>query len=505
MRTIRGRLAWATAVVGLAFILSGSAAALAQSLPQATEQPSILFFLTDDQTWDSLWAMPNVQRLLVDKGVTFPNAFVVNPLCCPSRTSILTGDYSHTTDVYRQIPPHGGVATFNDTSTIATWLHDAGYTTGLIGKYVNGFQDAAARGYVPPGWDKFMAFSTPDYQNYTLDVDGAVVKYGDAPKDYSNKVLTNAADEFIRTTKGPLFLEFSTNLPHAPALPEPRFAHAFSELTPSRPPSFDEADVSDKPAYIRDLPTLTPRAVRHLDDLYRDQYRTLLSVDDSVGRLMDAMRDTGRLDNALVILMSDNGLLFGQHRWAKKEVPYEESIRVPLAIRDDQFAQAGVTDARFALNIDLAPTIADVAGVDHPQTDGTSLVPILRGDEVQWRDRFLVEHYEGSNPVPTYCALRTTKDMYVRYVDGEEELYDLASDPYELKNLAEVPADQERRVQLSASLDALCVPRPPGFGGGGVSWTGAAVAFAGVAAAAMGRRSVRRGSPSLGDRGDSVG
>jgi arylsulfatase A-like enzyme len=318
-------------------------------------------------------------------------------------------------------------------------------------------------------------------------------------------VLTSAADDFIRTTQGPLFLEFSTNLPHAPALPEPRFAHAFSELAPPRPPSFNESDVSDKPAYIRNRRPFTPGEVRGLDDLYRDQYRSLLSVDDSVGRLIDAMRDTGRLDDALVIFTSDNGLLFGQHRWAKKEVPYEESIRVPLAIRDDQFARAGVTDPRFALNIDLAPTIAEIAGVDPPHTDGMSLVPILRGEDIQWRDRFLVEHYEGANPIPTYCALRTTDEMYIRYVDGEEELYDLAWDPYELKNLAEVPEEQSRRVQIAASLDALCVPPPPGFGGGGVSWTGAAVAFAGVAAAALGRRSVRRSTPSLDDQGETVG
>jgi arylsulfatase A-like enzyme len=455
----------------------------------------VLLILTDDQRWDSLWAMPNVQRLLVDRGVTFSNSFVVNPLCCPSRATFLTGNYSHTTGVYRQIPPHGGFDSFDDRSTLATWLHDAGYTTALIGKYLNGYQQAAASGYVPPGWDRWMAFATPNYQGYQLTVDGTTVEHGDDPADYSTTVLGSAAEDFIRTTTGPIFLDFAPNAPHAPATPEPRFERAFSDLGPLRPPSFNEPDVTDKPSYIRGRPLLTDGAIHALDEMHRDQYRVLQSLDEQVGRLIDALADTGRLDNTLIVFTSDNGLLLGEHRWAKKEVPYDESIRVPLVIRYDAIGRAGVTDPRLVLNLDFAPTAAEVAGVDVPPTDGRSLLPLLAGSDKGWRQEFLVELMKGANLVPTYCALRTTDELYTRYATGEEELYDLRSDPYELVNLARVPAEQGRLARLRGRLDDLCVPPPPGYPNGGTPITGVIVALVGAIAAVAGRRATlkRRG------------
>lgn len=465
----------------------------------------MVLILTDDQRWDSLWAMPNVQRLLVDRGVTFSNSFVVNPLCCPSRATLLTGDYSHTTGVYRQIPPHGGFDSFEDGSTIATWLHSAGYATALIGKYLNGYQQAATSGYVPPGWDRWVAFATPGYQGYRLNVDGAVVEHASEPSDYSTTVLGSAAEDFIRTTTGPIFLEFAPNAPHAPATPESRFEQAFSDLGPLRPPSFNESDVSDKPSYIRNRPPLTDAAIQALDELYRDQYRALQSLDEQIGRLIAALADTGRLDNTLVVFTSDNGLLLGEHRWGKKEVPYDESIRVPLVIRYDPIGREGITDPRLVLNIDLAPTAAEVAGVDHPPMDGRSLLPLLAGSDERWRQEFLVEHMEGANPVPTYCALRTTDELYARYATGEQELYDLRSDPYELDNLSGVPSEQGRIARLRGRLEDLCVPPPPGYPDEGAPITGVVVALVGAITAVVGRRATLKRRRELASLSPSIG
>lgn len=407
--------------------------------------------------------MPHVQGLIAAKGTTFADSFVVNPLCCPSRSSILTGNYSHTTGVYRETPPFGAFQSFRDGSTIATWLHDDGYTTGLFGKYIDAYQHAALTGYVPPGWDRWAAFVRSRYQDYKLTIDGDVHAYGSTPPDYSTNVLGSLADRFIRETPGPIFVEYAPAAPHAPAIPEPRFKGAFADLPPWRPPSYDEPDVSDKPSYIRDVAPLDAAARSAVDTFRQDQYRTLLSVDHQVEVLIDALRETGRLGNTLIVFTSDNGMSWGEHRWVKKEVPYEESIRVPLVVRYDPLTAAGglATSPALALNIDIAPTIADVAGVP-VSTDGRSLLPLLGGaGTTGWRTRFLIEHMEGANPVPTYCALRTDRYLFSRYATGEEELYDLQTDPFELTNVAnEHPALSD---DLLGDLNVLCDPAPPGY------------------------------------------
>ncbi|MGZ5296339.1 MAG: sulfatase family protein [Actinomycetota bacterium] len=419
--------------------------------------------VTDDQRWDTLRAMPHVRRLIAGKGLTFADAFVVNPLCCPSRSSILTGNYSHTTGVYRETPPFGAFQSFRDGSTIATWLQRHGYSTGLFGKYIDAYQHAALTGYVPPGWDRWVAFVRSKYLDYKLTIDGDVRTYGADPPDYSTDVLGSLAERFIRETPGPIFVEYAPAAPHAPAIPEPRFERAFADLPPWRPPSFDERDVSDKPSYIRDLAPLDASARSALDAFRRDQYRTLLSVDRQVEVLIGALRDTGRLGDTLVVFTSDNGLSWGEHRWVKKEVPYEESIRVPLVVRYDPSTavDAGATSSALALNIDIAPTIAAVAGVP-VSTDGRSLLPLLGGAGTDgWRTRFLIEHMEGANPVPTYCAMRTDRYLFSRYATGEQELYDLQTDPFELTNAAnEDPALTE---DLLRDLNELCDPAPPGY------------------------------------------
>jgi arylsulfatase A-like enzyme len=442
--------------------------ALAQEAPSTP--PNVVVIVTDDQRFDTLWAMPVVERELVARGASFPDAFVVNAICCPSRASILTGEYSHTTGVYRQTPPFGRFEWFRDGSTLATWLHDAGYTTGLFGKYIDGYQHPGLTGYVPPGWDRWEGFVHAGYLDYSLSVDGTIRSFGEAPQDYSTDVLANDAEAFIRGADGPLFLYLATAAPHGPAIPAPQDESTFTDLAPWRPPSYDEADVSDKPAWVRALPLLGPAERERIDTLRANQYRTLLPVDRAVEGVLQALRDTGRLENTLIVYTSDNGLSWGEHRWAKKEAPYEESIRVPLVVRWDAGGLvAGASPPALALNVDIAPTIADAVGIAAPGAEGRSLLPVLRGEpDPSPRADFLVEHLEGTNPVPTYCAVRSREWMYVRYTDGAEELYDLRADPSELENVAEDPSLGAVLADRRVRLETLCDPPPPGYGKSGL-------------------------------------
>jgi N-acetylglucosamine-6-sulfatase len=487
--------------------VAGALGAETASAQAASEgPPDIVLIVTDDQRWDTLWAMPTVSERLAVPGVTFSEAFVVNPLCCPSRASILTGNYSHTHLVYRQDPPFGRFDWFDDSSTLATWLDEAGYRTGLFGKYIDGGQHAAVTGYVPPGWDRWVAFVHAEMFDYGLTFDGTVRRFGTAPEDHSTEVLADEAVAFVRESEGPLFLVYAPAVPHAPAIPSPGDEDALAELAPARPASFDEPDVSDKPAWVRDLPRLTADDRAAIDAFRRQQYGSLLGVDRAVGEILHALRASGRLENALIVFTSDNGILHGEHRWTKKEAPYEEAIRVPLVLRWDAAGWKPRTESALALNIDLAPTIADAAGVATPSTDGESLLPLLEGRSSTWRRDFLIEHLEGTNPVTTYCAVRSARWKYVRYATGEEELYDLDADPLELENLAARSSGKATLDGFRTRLRELCVPPPPGYGDRSetrvpllVGALFALIAFEIVAS----RRS--RSSRSLGSGGPSVG
>lgn len=431
----------------------------------AAEPPSIVVIMTDDQRWDTLWAMPTVQAELIGKGVTFTNAFVSNSLCCPSRASTLTGAYSHTTGVWRNQPPYGGWDSFVDTSTVGTWLQAAGYRTGFFGKYLNRYWTPAYEtGYVPPGWDRWVAFPRSGYFEYDLNVDGTIVHHGSAPEDYSTRVLAQEVTSFIRSETGPLLVWFTPYAPHNPATPEPRYAQAFSDLQPWRPPSYNERDVSDKPSWLRAVKPLDADKRARKDAFRLDQYRTLLSVDDAVGEILAALADTGRLPNTLIVFLSDNGMLWGEHRWGTKRVAFEEAIRVPFVVRYDPLVGAPRTDPNLVLNIDVAPTIAELAGVSAPGADGMSLVQLLGDPGAPWRSDFLVEHLQKTvDRLPTYCGVRTDRYLYVEYLDGNTELYDLETDPYQLTSLAKDPRAAAIRAELHARLLQLCDPAPPGL------------------------------------------
>jgi arylsulfatase A-like enzyme len=427
--------------------------------------PDIVLIVTDDQRWDSLAQMPNVSRLLVDRGVRFENGFVVNSLCCPSRASILTGEYSHSTRVYTQQSPNGGVERFDDSATMATWLHDEGYRTGLFGKYLNGYRGTV----VPPGWDTWLAFEQSAthqyYVNYSVNDGGVIRRHGAGADDYSTDLLSRRADRFIRSSDSPFLLYFAPYAPHAPAIPARRDRATVGELPPLNPPNFNEDDMSDKPQWMRALPKVSRDAV---DEFRRRQLESLRSVDRAVGRLVETLRETGRLHDTMIAFVSDNGIALGEHRWVRKEVPYEESIRVPYVVRYDAMVRTPHTDQSLVLNIDLAPTIAQLAGVDPDEissVEGRSLVPLLRGSGTRWRSAFLVEHVAGrvQPDPPTFCALRTERYLYVVYETGETELYDLGTDPYELRNVASDPAEAGVIRGLEPQLETLCTPPPPGL------------------------------------------
>lgn len=418
---------------------------------QSSPPPNIIILLTDDQRWDTLPYMPIVQSELMAQGVTFSNAFVTTPLCCPSRASILTGQYASRHGVHENEPPDGGFTAFQDSATLAVWLQAAGYRTALIGKYLNQYDSL----YIPPGWDEWVAFRGElGYFDFGLNENGQAVFYGNG--EYSTDVLTQKAVDFIAASNGtPFFLYWTPFAPHLPAVPAERHDGYHGNLAPWRPPSYYEADVSDKPAWVQALSTNPPST---LDFLRTQQLDTLLAVDEGVGAILQAVEAAGQSDNTVVIYLSDNGFSWGEHRWAlKKRSVYEENLRIPMIIRYPGLAPAGTVEDRFVLNIDLAPTLIEIAGLDVPAgaTDGLSLLPLLNGTTTTWREDFVVEFWQNVNVVPPYFALHTQEWKYVEYATGELELYDLSGDPYELANLAYHPDYQPLVTTLHNRLFAL--------------------------------------------------
>ena len=469
----------AIGVVVVAAVLTGAGVYVAGlsdegSPPRNAESANIVLIVTDDQRWDSMWAMPKVRNLLGAHGVTFTNGFASNPLCCPSRASILTGQYSHGTGVYTNFPPLGGYGGFDPTTTIATVLQQQGYTTGFVGKYMNGYLGTE----IPPGWDRWMAFNGPNggvwYYDYTMSIDGEERSYGSDPSDYSTSVAAEHAVTFIEQVRRPFFLYFAPSAPHLPAVPGPGHEGTFPSLASYRGRSFDEADMSDKPRWLRAVARLDREDVEAADRQRAAQLRSLPAVDDAVAEIVRALESTGALSRTLIVFMSDNGFLFGEHRLSEKQSAYEESIRVPLILRYDPLGAAGVRDGRIVANIDVAPTVADVAGIQMPGADGTSLLDLLRDPTAPGRRWLLLEHVgsprdpealreRGKVVIPTYCGVRGHRWKYVRYADGSRELYDLEADPLELRNVIDERAAGGTLARIDAVLGRLCEPPPPGL------------------------------------------
>jgi N-acetylglucosamine-6-sulfatase len=433
--------------------------------PPPALRPNLIFIVTDDMSAGDLPHMPRVTSLLADHGLTFTRAFVSDSVCTPSRASILTGQYGHNHGALDNSPPLGGFKKFRESgkeaATIPVWLQAAGYRTALIGKYLNGYP-ASDKKYVPPGWDYWFGVFFPEpYLDFGANNNGRVERPGAQPEEYQTDVLAARAVDFVSAAppgeRRPFFLYVAPHAPHQPARPATRHESAFADLRAPRPPSFDEEDVSTKPGWVRAQPRLTPEVVERIDDLYRRRLRTLLAVDELVDRLIQALAARAELGSTYVFFTSDNGFQLGAHRLDHgKGDAYEESIKVPLVVRGPG-VPAGVRDEPV-VNIDYAPTLAELAGAAAPAgVDGRSFAPLLHGrtPRGKWRTDFLVEHWTADEGgIPPYSALRSRAYLYVEYPEGEKELYDLLRDPFEMHN-ASATADPSLLDRLSRRLAVL--------------------------------------------------
>jgi len=451
-----------------------------------SDAPNVILVLADDldaRLLEEHWADYPHLRGLAAEGTTFENAFVTDSLCCPSRATILRGQYAHNHRIVGNWWPQGGSKKFRklgrEGSTVATWLQDEGYRTALVGKYMNEYHGTR----VPAGWDEWYAISG-DHLSTQLSENGRIVDY-DPERHHLDDVLAEKAAGYVRRAAddgSPFFMWLGTSAPHAPADPAPRHEGAFPDARLPRTLSFDEEDVSDKPDWVRDNPPLDQKQIAHMENLYRNRLRSMLAVDEMIGRLVDALRKSGELDNTYVFFTSDNGWHAGEHRLTTgKWTAYEEDIRVPLIVRGPGVPKGQTLD-HLVLNNDFAPTFAQLGEAEVPAfLDGRSLKPLL-GDNPppleEWRSAFLVEaatELSGTvvpllsgDPLPEDWqsasrkdwgrpgleAIRTEDYLYTEYGNGERELYDLKDDPHELDNQYEA-ADPELLRRLQERLAAL--------------------------------------------------
>lgn len=460
------RLLITVTLVLAAVLLAPACASL--TVQESPPKPNIVLILTDDMRLDELEHMPKTQSLLVGEGVEYSNAFVTTSQCCPSRASILRGQYVHNHGVWSNAPPAGGYKTFesqgHEASTIATWLHDAGYRTVLLGKYMNGYPRKGQETYVPPGWDEWYTRFDGDYYDYKLNENGTdVVSYGSTEQDYWTDVLSNKAQDFLSRSAGdsqPFFMYLAPNAPHDPFVSAPRHDGMFEDMEAPRSPSFDESDVSDKPLWVNDRSSLSADEEEQIDQVFRERLEMLQAVDDMVEGVVSELTAQGELDDTYIFFTSDNGYHLGEHRiLEEKNTPYEESIKAPLAVRGPGIPPGRVTD-QIALNIDLAPTFAELGEATTPSfADGRSLTPTFASEAPSWRTAFLEEFWNpqrgGKQKVRSFTAIRTAT---YKYIDNEgredEELYDLTSDPYELDNLYNGAAP-DLLEDLKARLEAM--------------------------------------------------
>jgi N-acetylglucosamine-6-sulfatase len=466
-------MAASTRWIVLAALAAGIAAvgalngAASSGRSHATAPPNVVVFETDDQTVESMRVMPNVKTLIADQGVTFDNSFVSYSLCCPSRSTFLTGQYAHNHGVWGNAAPNGGYYKLDSTNTLPVWLQRAGYQTILLGKYLNQYGTKNAR-EIPPGWGQW--YGTPDpstyrYRNYTINENGTLVNFGTAASDYKTDVEARLGSDLIARQAAdprPFFMWVTFVAPHsggprdpddptgiATPSPAPRHRDHFVNEPLPAPPSLNEADVSDKPAAIRNRPALTPARLRAIRENYQQRLESLLSVDEAIGQMMNQLAATGKLDNTYIIFTSDNGFMHGEHRVPQgKVVLYEPSIRVPLIIRGPGIP-AGQRRSQFVANTDLAPTIVQASGAQPGRVmDGRSLLPFAKDKLLQSGRDILLE-------TPTYAAVRSPNWLYAEYTTGERELYNLARDRYELDSQQNNPALDSMKANLASRLARL--------------------------------------------------
>lgn len=459
----------------------------------AAGQPNIVLIMADDLdvTASEYWEratnagkddpLKKTRALIRDKGVTFSNAFAPNPICCPSRASLLTGRFGHNTGVLTNSGDQGGRETFvnrgNEPHSLAPWLRGAGYRTALVGKYLNGIDRTPTD--IPPGWTDWYVFVdnfVNEYKGYGYDVNenGTIRHRGYNEEDYSTDYVRDRSLEFIDDVSRsgePFFLYVSATAPHLPLPPAKRHLlnpYALAPL-PQRP-NTHEFDISDKPLWLT-----TSGIQRNVESSawtpvdYRLRQGSLYALDELVEAVVNKLDQTGELENTYIVFLSDNGYNLGSHRLIHKMAPYEESIRIPWVVRGPGIP-AGITKRQNVLITDFAPTVLDWVGLDNPQSlygapsparDGASLVPLLgTGNPVAWRKDFTIEYVSSGfmngvgaeipplvwnftgMDIPSYLAVREDNWKLIRWdatVGPQWELYDLRNDPHELNNLLANP------------------------------------------------------------------
>jgi arylsulfatase A-like enzyme len=489
LTTVLAVAALVSVLVGLVACDSGSRldppAGAAPTGPGATpSRPNVVFVLADDLSWNLVPFMPHV-RALQQAGMTFTNYTVTDSLCCPSRASIFTGDFPHDTHVTTNGLPNGGYQKFraerDGRSTFATSLSAAGYRTGFMGKYLNDYEPAPPRRSllqtlmgpeVPPGWSQWNGVGSRGYNGYDYAMaEGHHLSYhGSTPDDFLNTVMQRRGVAFIRSAasrRTPFLLEAASYTPHLPYATAPQDVGTFPGVGEPRTPAFGRLP-RPAPAWLGGHRPMNPGATRFVDRSFERRVEAVQSLDRLVAALWSAVRDAGQAANTVFVFSSDNGYHMGEYTLRQgKQTAFDTDIRVPLIVAGPGIAPNS-TNADVTENIDLRPTFDQLAGADTPaDVDGRSLVPLLHGEQPPWRTIAGIEHtrpptkrgdpdaQNGLQGVPpSYQAIRSPDWVYVRYVDGTREYYDLADDPYELHNLGpSLPA--ERVQQLDAMLDRV--------------------------------------------------
>lgn len=454
----RGLVAFALAAcLASALIIAGGGETAAG---QADKRPNIVVVMTDDQDYRSLRVMPQVRSLLGRHGVKFTRSYATFPLCCPSRVTYLTGQYSHNHGVRNNKLPDGGFPVYNEapaaSANAAVALQANGYKTAWIGKFLNGYPNYGRQfpKDIPDGFDHWMAGLGLRMFDWALNANGRIIRFGRKDSDYNTDVYARKGKQFIERSapkERPFFLTLGPGAPHGEPSrdkqpnprPAPRHKGTFKREPLPKPPSFNERDVDNKPEFVRRADRLDADDRVRIRDRYRARLESLLAVDDMVGKVVRTLREAGELRNTYIIFTSDNGYLQGEHRLTGKTVLYRESAQVPLIIRGPGIPRREKHEGLTA-NVDLAPTIYDISGTSPLlPPDGTSLLPLAENPDGGPARTVLLENRRSN-------AVITSRYSYAEHEleDGggveEFELYDLNRDPYQLENWHVLDAPQVR-------------------------------------------------------------
>jgi N-acetylglucosamine-6-sulfatase len=425
------------------------------------KRPNVVLINTDDMNATDMFVMRNTLALLGAHGTTFSNSYVSYPLCCPSRATQLTGQYAH----------NHGVTTdqrFTDldsSNTLAVWLKRAKYRTAMVGKYLNGYGVVDPR-QVPQGWKQWFGLTGGTEQKrygFKLNENGKVHNYPRKPANYIDYILGAKVNGLLKAwapSPKPFFIYYNPNNPHGEKgtpvwstrdpEPAPQYLGRFGDTPAPRPPNFDEPNMSDKPEQIRDIPRLSEQDEADIDRRYRGRLESLLSVDDEIKKIVSLVRKYGDKRKTFFIFTSDNGLELGAHRIEFKDYLYEEGERVPLIVRGPGVPQNTTRDQLVA-NIDLAPTIVAITKARPGRVmDGIDLLPLTRDPNVSNNRTILFESLD----LDIY-GVRQGPWSYNLYSNGDEELYNLEDDPYQLTSLADDHDLASLRASLKAKLEQL--------------------------------------------------